>query len=322
MKPKTFFDAFPTPKFLDIPFAGISITDSFVNCIQFAKKGGELTILKYAERQIPPGVITLGQVNSPEEIKNILVELKNSLKLDYIKISLPEEKAYLFTEKIPVVAGAEVRSVVESKIEENVPIVPSELIFDYQLMEHSDGDHIDVVVSAIPMAVVDTYVHMAEDAGLHLLALSIESQAIAKAVLPGKSTESSLVVHFGQEKVGLYIVATGVVRFTSTVTIRAGAINSLEILGTEIKKLYMYWHTLPENVNNPTKKITQIIVCGEDFPEETVAYLHANTETQAIIGDVWTNVFDINKIVPPIDFTESLRYAPAIGLALPTAALI
>ena len=76
MKFNKIFDAFPTPKFLDIPYAGLSISDSAVRCMQFGKKGGGLYIEKYTEKALPVGVMTNGQINNQEEIINWLDTLK------------------------------------------------------------------------------------------------------------------------------------------------------------------------------------------------------------------------------------------------------
>src|SRR3989344_5145922 len=139
------FDIFPPPKFLNPSFAGISISDTFLRCIKFGKKDGKLFIEKYAERVIAPGLITSGQINNKAEIVEILKTLKKDLDLDYVRISLPEEKAYLFTAKIPMVMQEEVRSAIESKIEENEHVSGAELTFDYKLIDHRKDGHLDVV---------------------------------------------------------------------------------------------------------------------------------------------------------------------------------
>ena len=97
--------------------------------------------------------MTSGQINRKVELINLLQILKKDLNLDHVRVSLPEEKAYLFTSKTPIMSPAEVRSAIESKIEENVPVSPLELTFDYKLFERPEKDLIDVVVSALPLAI-------------------------------------------------------------------------------------------------------------------------------------------------------------------------
>lgn len=319
---KKIFKAFPTPKFLDVPFAGISISDTSIRCVKFTKKGGSLYVEKYAEKPISKGLIVGGQINNSEEIINILSSMKKDLKLRYVKMSLPEEKAYLFTAKIPVVGNEEIRSAVESKMEENVPVSPLELTFDYKLFERKDKDFIDVVVSALPISLIDSYIEIAERSDLSLLSLEIESQAIARAVLPFDTNGTVLVINFSSEKVGFYVSSSKVVRFTSTISTKGEYSNNPAFIMQEIKKLFTYWHTLKENVDKPEKKINQILVCGEGFDEAMISFISSHSQIPTSLANVWINAFDINKNIPEIPFNESLKYACAIGLAIPTKILI
>ncbi len=316
------FNAFPPPEFLDMPFAGLSISDNSIHCIQFENKWGKLYIKKHAEKILPKGVITSGQVNDKETLTNILLELKKDLDLSYVKVSLPEEKAYLFTTKIPMVKPSEIKEAIESKIEENVPVSPSELIFDYKLINHEEAGHIDVAVSTLPSVVVDGYLSIANSAGLHPLSMEVESQAIARSLLRPNNEETVLIVNFGPDKVGLYVASDRVVRFTSTVNTKGDTSTNPEALSQEIKRLFTYWHSLKDNADKEERKIGQIVICGENFSESIIPFLSSTHQTKVVLGNVWTNVFDVNTNVPDISHQDSLKYSAAVGLALPVNVLI
>lgn len=313
---------FPPPKFLDIPFAGLYISDIAIHCIKFVRKGKEYKIEKYIEKPIPSGVLTSGQVNNKEVFVSLLKDLSKELDLNYVKVSLPEEKAYLFTAKIPIVSQNEIRDAIEKKIEENVPVPPGELLYDYKFVDYATKDYLGIVVSALPISVIETYVDVVSSAGLSILSLEIESQAISRALLSPSQTETVLIIHFGIEKVGLYVVSDRIVHFTSTINTKGEGKNNPDFLSHEIKKLEKYWSGLKENVDKPEKKINSIIVCGEKFPDSLVSYLSTNNQMKVLVGNVWTNAFDINTTVPDISFVDSLKYAGAIGLALPSDILI
>lgn len=316
---------FPTPKFLDIPYAGLAISDSSIHCIQFGSKNNSLYIEKHTEKSIPAGVVVSGQIYDKEALIEILKTLKKELKLGYVKVSLPEEKAYLFTAKIPRVKQKELRSAIESKIEENVPVSPNELLFDYKLIDISQPDYFIVAVSNLPISLIDLYVDIFQKVDLPLLSLEIESQAVVRALIPRENPKdlgAVLVVNFGLEKVGLYVAVDRLVHFTSTVAMKGEASKSPDFLSHEINKLYMYWHTLKQNVGKPSKKINKIVVCGEGFGDDVVSYLSTHNHTPTVLGNAWVNAFDVNKSVPGISFEDSLRYVTAIGLALPAAVLI
>ncbi len=322
MKLEKLFVAFPPPKFLLPPFTGLAFSDSGIRAIQFSRKGNEFKIDKYKELSLAPGIISNGQVNNEEVLVKALQDLKRELNLKYVKTSLPEEKAYLFTAKLPIVRGDELLTAIESKIEENVPVPQNELIFDYKYKEHREKEHLDVVVSTLQISVAETYVRIAEKAQINLLSLEIESHAIARALFSENSSGTSLVVYFGLEKVGLFVVRDRIVNFTSTIPIKGDSLANLDFISQEIKRLFMYWHSLKDNVDRPERKITEIVVCGENFSPAVVEYLSTHNQTRTILGNVWTNVFDINKIIPEIQFTDSLKYVAAIGLALPSENLL
>ncbi|HRH27079.1 MAG TPA: pilus assembly protein PilM [Parcubacteria group bacterium] len=322
MNLKKIFQAFPAPKFLDIPYAGIMISDSYVRCVSFVKKNGIHHLDKYTERPIKPGSVVDGQINNTEELVSILSEIKKDLNLKFVKISLPEEKAYLFTAKIPAVGEDEIKSAIESKMEENVPVSPSELTFDYKLFERPEKDLIDVVVSALPIKIIDSYVDIATRSNLSLISLEIESQAVTRAIVPANNNNTSLIINFSKDKFGLYVSTSRVVRFTSTIQTRGESSNNPAFLMQEVKRLYTYWHTLKENVGKPERQISQIYICGEGADDSLVSFVATHSKTPTELANVWLNAFDINKNVPEIPFNDSLKYAGAIGLAIPSKILV
>lgn len=322
MNAKKILDIFPPPSFLDIPYAGMAISDSAIRVVKFGTRDKKNFIEKYLEKSLTPGHISGGQINNNEEIIKVLSGIKDDLKLDYVKVSLPEEKGYLFTAKLPKVSADEVRVSVEAKMEENVPVPPGELIFDYKVKENVEKDRLDVIVSSLPISVVDNYVEVVSGAGLNMLSLEIESQAIARALIKPNNHDTVLIVHFSPGKVGLYVVVNRHVHFTSTVQLRGAGNESLDQLCQEIKRLFSYWHSLKENVDREDRKISKIIIAGEGVTDEVTSFVASHNQTRVELANVWSNVFVIEDSVPEISFSDSLRYAPAIGLAIKSEYLI
>ncbi len=323
MRLKKILDSFPPPAILNIPYAGISISDTMIRCVEFKRTGRGLVVSKYTEKPLADGVVVSGFINNTAELTHVLEGIKKELGLTYVKVSLPEEKAYLFNTKIPVVPRNKVRSSIEYTIEDNVPLPASELVFDYTVVgAQAHEDHLDIVVSAIPSKIIDMYVDVVTSAGLVPLALEIESQAIVRALFSENSEGTYVIADFSKEKVGLYIATNRVVHFTSTINTKGETLDHPSFLSQEIKRLFVYWNTLKENIGKKDREIQQIIFCGEDFPPVLASYISAHNKIPVALGNVWVNAFDVNKIIPPISFTDSLRYASSVGLALPVDILI
>jgi hypothetical protein len=323
MKFKNLLDSFPPPNFLNIPYTGLSISDTAIRCVQFSKSQNGLRLAKYSEKYLPEGFVTSGFINNVEDVANILREIKKDLKIQHIKVSLPEEKAYLFTTKIPKVEQKEIRGAIEFKMEENVPVSASELVFDYTVPDpFAHPDYLNVVVSAMPSSVIDVYMETMNKAELSLLSLEIESQSVARALVLVGDMKAYIIAHFGKNKVGLYVAYRRIVHFTSTISTIGLPEGDFSYISSEIKKLQIYWQTLKENVDDPNKKISKIIICGEDLPTDLESQLGVKAKLPSEFGNVWINAFDINKNIPEISHTDSLKYAPAIGLALPSEILL
>jgi Type IV pilus assembly protein PilM len=317
---------FPTPEYLNTPCAGVSISDSYIRMIQLeVKSGGEMVIKKFAEKKLPDGAIISGRLNNREEIIHTLESLKKETGIQNIRVSVPEEKAYLFETRIPLVSPKEIRSAIEFKLEENVPLTGDQVVFDYVMSPQSKiTDHLDVVVSVLPTKFVDIYMDLIHSAGLKAYSLEIESQAICRALLGKTENGSYIVLHFGMQKASIYIISNKIVRFTSTVYLQENWQNDLTTVVSEIKKVVAYWQSNKVYMDGESTEgnLLKVLICGDGFSESISSQLTSLLKMDSSLCNVWKNVFDITKNVPTINFMDSLKYASAIGLALPSEFLI
>lgn len=319
-----FLKFFPTPKFLDPEYSGVSVSDNAIRFFQFEKRGTQLRIKKYLERPLPQDAIVSGYIHDVERVIEVLKDIKKEIKTPYIRASLPEEKAYLFKTEIPLVPLKDIRSNIEFKLEENVPLPANTLSFDFAVVDpkNPNREHFDVVVSAIPSEVINVYIEVFEKAGFIPYSLEIESQAIARSLLKKTQRGTYVIVHCAPQKVGLYIVSHSIIHFTSTLDIQLDNGENAPLVAQQIQKVIGFWKTSAVSTDTVSKDIEAVFVTGEGFSEAFVAHLASQSKTPVSIGNVWTNAFDIHETVPEIPFLDSVKYAPAIGLALPTHILI
>ena len=136
-----FFDFFPTPRFITMPSSGLLLADEnifFVNLVRGKK--GDLLLKEYGKEQISSGVIQNGDIKSPKEVVELLSNFRKKHNISFIKTSLPDEKAFLFRTTIPKMSLSEIREALQFKIEENVPILANEAIFDFQVLPWEDPE--------------------------------------------------------------------------------------------------------------------------------------------------------------------------------------
>jgi len=349
---RSFFDFFPAPRFLEMPAPGLSLTDAGVRLIEFKQEGSNLVLKQHGEVIFPKDIIVSGMIKDASALVKILEDFRKKHNVEYIRTTLPEERAYLFRTKVQNLPGRDIRTSVEFTIEENVPVSVSETIFDYTVLSETkdeDGSEmLDVSVSVIQQDVVNEYLEVFQRAGFTPLHFEVESQAVTKAIVPRNDKRTLLIVNIGRSRAGLYVVSDETVSFSSTVPIslpqnnqnRDLTVGGLEYTAldkegkkietnlsqgyagfdtaiAEIKKIFLFWKSQTDKTGRPIQQIETILICGDEGHRSGLAeYIEGEVKKPAHIGDVWINVFSFHDYVPGIPLEESLGYAGAIGLAL------
>lgn len=335
-----------------MPAVGLDISDASMRFVELLETRNGFVIGRFGEHPIPKGVIESGEVKKPADLRAVLAEVKKQYGLEYVSVSLPEEKAYLFELKLPTMRYSEVRGSIDLSIEEHIPLRTGEALFDYEILKETDAA-IHVAVSAVPRTLVDGYTEAFSGSGMTPVVLEVETQSVARAVVPEGDKSAYLVVDFGNLRTGLTIVLDEAVQFTSTASIggwsltelvaksmnitheeaeklkrengmsgseervRAALMPDITTLRDEIAQDVSYWQTHEDDYGKKRPPIQKIYLCGGDSNlVGLVEYLASDLSIGVELANVFVNVNSLATYVPPISFDESLRYAAAIGLAL------
>lgn len=347
--------AFPVPRYLKMPAVGIDLSHRNIRVIQINSGKHGLKLGKYAKKAIPDGSFYSDEPHANQDLKKVLKEVKKELGIQFVNSALPEDKSFLFKVSLPKMPENEIRGVLELQLEEHVPLSGAEAVFDYSLIrkKNQDSDQMEAVVCAFPRPVIESFIELYRSAGLTPISFHIGVEAVARALIKPKDLGTYMIVNFGTAHTGIGIITDGFVQFTSMLNFGGQALttaiekqfslntadaekvkqgkqilknkqsmelffslmNPISALKDEINRLLLYW----KNYRGQTEKtIEKIILCGSDSTLPGIdEYLGISLKMPVEVGNVWTNVIDINKELPPLHRTESLSYAGAIGLAIP-----
>lgn len=215
---------FPAPSYIALPNAGVDISDTSLKYMQFSRKHARDTYLhldRFGDITIPEGVVERGNVHDVPKLTEVLREAKAALPTEFVRVSLPEERAYLFETTIK--SGTplnEIRGLLEFRLEENVPLSPRDAYFDYDIVEIDDEEEVlRVVVAAYARDTINNYYEACRGAGLIPLSFEIEAQAVARALVGKERRGTYMIVDFGKTRTGVGIVHKGVLMYTSTIDI-------------------------------------------------------------------------------------------------------
>ncbi|MFC1802018.1 pilus assembly protein PilM [Patescibacteria group bacterium] len=354
---KTFLKYFPIPVFLKMPAIGLSIFDNSVRLIGFkdSKSGKKIDI--FTKVDLPKGVVVDGEIKDLKQLTRLLIDIKRKYKLNFIKASLSDKHSYLFKINIPKVGNMTdeiIRSSLEFKLEENVPLKLDNAVFDYSIVGE-DEKKIDLIVSVFSKNIIDSFLKVFNQVGLTAISFESEAQAVARSVIKKEEKGSFMLVDFKKKGTSISVVSNGVVYFTYTVDvggnelvnsikrqlnisreeaekikIEKGLINTKQnkdifeaMLGTvsvlkdEINKYYSYWCGYQKDGGKSKECIKKIIFCGEEASLKGLSeYLSSGVNIPIEIANVWVNTNVLDKEVPEINFNNSLGYSTAVGLAL------
>ena len=317
MKTSAFFKIFPPPKFLEMPYAGMDISDSSIHCLMYRHTHLGLKVDRYGSKQLPKGIVEAGIIKDEKALTGIVKSLADELKITYVKASLPEERMYLFKTEVPDGTASEIHENIELRLDENVPLPPADAVFYFDLIRDllHQGKH-TASVSVAPKKFVESYLSVLEAAGLMPVSFEVVPKSIARAIVPESDTDTKLIIHLMDEKAGFYIVDEGVVLFTSTVPWNYTETNNGTSVGpikTEMDKVYGYW-----SEHGQGSGVSEIILCGHHASKISADLAVASRAMpKTRVADVWVNAFSYDSYIPPIPRDESLQYAVAAGLALP-----
>jgi type IV pilus assembly protein PilM len=349
---------FPPPTYLTMPAVGIDISDRSIKYMLLGGDYHHFVIKQVGEQALPFGLIEGGRMKDVAKLGEVLKTVAAKFPTKYVVASLPEEQAFIVHAELPLMKRSEIRSSLEFQLDKYIPLPPTETIFDYQILQepHEVGEMFNVVLSAVPRALVTSYQELFAGAGLIPLALEIEAQAIARAVLPVADNTTALIVDFGKTRTSFFVTRADHVAFTLTVpniggeAITAAIQKNLNVsyeeaeklkikfgllrnknnqplfystlpivsaLRDEVTKLYHYWNGHGNGKLLMHSPIDQIIFSGGQATlPGLVEYFESFFEVPVSVANVWTNVLEVECGVPSITYGESQRYATAIGLAL------
>ncbi|HEY0964598.1 MAG TPA: pilus assembly protein PilM [Candidatus Paceibacterota bacterium] len=349
----------PPPSYITMPCVGVDISDTSLKYVAFKpslKDGTKRTIEQWGEIVIPSAVVNRGDVQDPKQLAAVLSEFRDITKAEFVRVTLPEERAYLFETEIKHnTPMKEVRGLLEFRLEENVPIPSREVFFDYTILPVGEGSKaVNVSVVAYAKHTIQSYYDACIAAGLRPVAFEVEGQAMARAIIPRNAEGAVMLVDFGKTRTGISIVYKGSLLYTSTIDIGGEELSRVlrKVVGekpenelTHLKNTQglirgvdssvvrdslmstvsvikdeimtrMQYWHLRTN-HQPDRAITSIVLCGGSANLKGFPqYLAETLNLPTTRGNVWENAFSLDDTVPPIDRRQSFGYAAAIGLAL------
>lgn len=344
---------FPTPPYVALAAVGVDFSATSIRCITLSREGRYLVPEKYIEKKFPEGSMEAGVIVDEKKFITFLKGIQKEHRFSYARITIPESQVFIFTVSFDKNKVTNIRKAIAPLIEEYTLLKTREAAFDYSILQ-TVGDAVVVQVVAAPLKVITNFVSAFAAAGIHVLSVELDAQAIARALVPENETGAQMIVDIGANHTGFSIVARGVVVYTETLSFggshladrvsgklgisleevenlkkNAGLVRSPEsdaffkvfsaelgVITGEIVRTFMFWQER-RTLYGGFPEISKIYVCGGHSNMVGVAdYIGAAIKLPVVLANPWTNCLDFDVIIPTLSAADAMSYVPAIGTAL------
>ena len=219
---------------------GLDFSDLSLKIIKLRRRGKFLVLASWAEIALKPGIIKEGQIKNQEALVEAIKKILNNIKGEKLKTknviaSLPEKKAFFQVIKMPKMSKEELKTAVPFEAENYIPLSIKDVYLDFQPVlnnpagisvnknkKQDEGafDNQNVLISAFPKKIVDSYLSCLKKSGLIVQALEVESQAIVRALIKNENSLFPLfIVDFGRSTTSFIFFSGRSLCFTSSVSL-------------------------------------------------------------------------------------------------------
>jgi len=344
---------FTPPRYVSMPTIGIDLSTSGVKGVVVERRRQGLELTRFADLRFHSSAFAEGDMADRDIVVKTLRELRATLGANVANLSLPESKSYLFETHAAGTTKDELKIAIEQQVDQYVPLPPAETTFDIVPVAH-DAEGTLVAGVGYARRIVDEMLGVCDESGVTVRALESETFAVARALIPFGDTSTVLIIDIGKTTTKLGIVARGVPRFATTIGIGghsltlsvqkhfgvteaearrvkllhgivpgegnedylAAMLSTASAIRDEISRRLEYWqaHAVLSGGHEPVARA--IMVGGNASVRGLPEYLEGSLGIPVATGNVFVNFASPDAWLPPVDFTQSLVYGTAIGLAL------
>ncbi len=217
---------FGTPQ--KIKSFGLDISDTSIKVLDLTKQGGQYSPTAFANIPLFDRVINNHMIVSEKKLAdNILQAITVARKINtpYVICSIPEAKSFVRNVSLPRMSEDEIDGAIPFELEQDIPVPVDQVYLDWQIIKQ-DSSKFDLLVTAAPKEYVDSLVGSLKLAKLIPVALEIESQATARALIgPDNLQKKVLIVDLATKQTSFIIVDNGIIQYTSSIPTAGNAMT-------------------------------------------------------------------------------------------------
>lgn len=206
---------------------GIDISDRSIKIVEVS--GGRSRALRTVGwSSLAPEVIRRGIIqNVPVAVAALQEAMAKCsprpIEGDVVVASIPETQSFVRVLELPAMSETEIDEGVQWAVRQDIPFDLERVYLDWQPVKDADvpPKRQRVLVGAVQRDVVDPLLAVLDGAGLRVVALELEAQAIVRSILPQQTWDvrGVLIVDLGANSTNIIFFDQGTIRYTANVQV-------------------------------------------------------------------------------------------------------
>ncbi len=186
----------------DKPLFGLDIGFSSLKIMQIAQHGNEKVVAGYGVASFDPDLFKDGVIVDPEKLAKNAYDLFNKKLIGEITtrrvvMAVPAARTYTRTLQLPALSTKELQQAIHHEVEQYIPLPMHELYIDHEIISKT-SEGIELLVVAVPRAVIDSYMQLVAILGLELVAIETTIGASSRLfVYSEESSVPTVLIDFG-----------------------------------------------------------------------------------------------------------------------------
>ncbi len=206
----------------DKPVIGLDISQTGIKVMAIDPK--KWLVLGYGSVDLDPAKVQKSLDTDDgyiaENIQLLLNEkLIGSLPSNHTILGVPTNRSFSRTFTVPAKAEGTLADAVEIEVDQYIPIPPSSLYIDYEIIERTK-EELTVIMAAVPKTLVDSCIAAATSAGLRPIMIEPGINSVARVL---EATEeghlTTLIVDIGSASTDIAVLEGGAIRVSGGVGI-------------------------------------------------------------------------------------------------------
>lgn len=253
---------------------GLYFTDNFIEISQVSSDGSRLD--KFNQMSLLQGLVVNSEIKDVAAFTSVLRQLLGTAKPSSINpnsevvIGVNDNRVFLREFVVTSVPGQNLDDAIEYQVRSLLPVLPADVETDWQIIGKNSDGQIEVLLSAIPKYIIESYVSVCTSIGLKVVAVEPAVFANIRIIDPSQiQGKNQLLVHLGDNFGVFSYITSGNPRFSDFLPQ-----SEIEKNGDIGKSIQAYVNFA--NSKHPNRPVQEVIISGsrQDI-QQSVAELRA-----------------------------------------------